>query len=327
MRKAFAILVLLCLCPLHVWAEAVTDQQTIAEINHAIYESNQLDAIFSRHESVTITFHHPHMPESDEVIWETSELCFRSWSETDAQYIKDNVIYELYNDNGDVDLSCTCVYGAPYSYCFVGDPEEYYYSPEHEHTLDCFEEDGLLYIITEYDESLSRKAMEAVGLEYTGQTVRSRIVVDAETYDIVDFCQYVTEDGNETIIIATHAAYDEPEPFAGRVLRGAFEHTSRNMMNVTYIIDQGTDHEVVRTIAVPANTECVFPSLDVPYIYFDDPECTTISYWDRLSDKTYYIITNPIEEENERFEAAYEAALQQIEAADTKPILKSIQKR
>ena len=313
MKKVIAILLLLCLCPLGAWAETKLslDEQAIAELNHTIYEANQLDAIFSRHASMTISFNHPYKPDFDEVIWETEKRCFRSWGETGAQYEKDNTIYRIDWDKEMVSASLYCMYDYddPYFYCFVSEPEENFYNPEHDHMSDCFEENGLLYLTSEYDETLARKAMENEGLEYAGQTVMSQLIVDAETYDIVAYCQYVEEDGEETVIYASDIAYDEPEPLACRVLRAAFEHESRNMMNVTYAIDKGTDHEITRTLTVPVNTDCGFKVNNVPYVYFYDPDYTTLFSWDRMSDHTLYVITNPSEELIERFQKAYEAVM------------------
>ena len=153
MKKVMAILLLLCLCPLCAWAETKVslDEQAIAELNHTIYEANQLDAIFSRHASMTISFNHPYKPDFDEVIWETEKRCFRSWGETGAQYEKDNTIYRIDWDKEMVSASLYCMYDYddPYFYCFVSEPEESFYNPEHDHMSDCFEENGLLYLTSE----------------------------------------------------------------------------------------------------------------------------------------------------------------------------------
>lgn len=321
-KKAPAILILLlCLCPLLAYAETTgtPNGRTTAEINHAIYEANQLDALFSRHESGTFTFTYAFKPENDSVIWETPKGCFQTWRDGTAQYIKEHVMYSLFPEDQpeETELSCTCVYGEPYRYCYVAEPEEAFYSPEHERDLGCFEEDGLLTLISEFDESLSREFIEAEGQTYSGEIVRSKMTVDAKNYDILDYRLSIPEDGNEKTIVSIQATYDEPEPLAGRLLKSAFEHASRNMMNVTYIFDPGTDHEAVSTITVPTNTECRIYGLDVPFAFFDDPDCTTITSWDMLSDHTFYVITNPSDEINERFQKAQDAASQKSASADS----------
>lgn len=327
MKKAITIFVLLlCLCSLQACAkqtaapvqqdtapaqqEIAPAQLDIAEISHRIYEANQLDRIFSRRRSATFSFNHPYAPDQDEVVWETAEHCFRSWSEHDAAYEKGEFSYRLnYDEAGNANLTCSVIYGDPYFYCFVGGTEKDFYNSETERKLDCHEENGLLYTITEYGETTARKALEAEGLEYTGQTVRTKMAADAQTYEIVDFCLYVPGDGDDTIIRSTHVEYDEPEPYAARVMSAAFERSSKNMIHVTYVIDPGTDHEIVRTITLPANTECGLPSLDEPFAYFYDADCTTLYPWDRMSDHTIFIITNPSEEVYDRFQAALEAAM------------------
>lgn len=312
MKKAMAILLVLCLCPLCAWAETTwnLDEQAIAELNHNLYEANQLEAIFSRHTSMTVSFYHPYKSVMNEALWETAEACFRAWEGKSAQYEKDNIVYNIdwNEETGDASLSCMHDYDEPYFYCFVGDSEENYYNPEHDHVSAPFDENGLLYLTSEYDETLARKVMENEGLEYAGQTVMSQLIVDVETYDFVAFCQYTVEDGKETVIYAADISYDAPEPLACRILRSAFEHESRNMMNVTYVYDQGTDHETSRTLTLPVNTDCRISVNSVPYVYFYDPDCTTLFSWDRMSDHTFYIVTNPNEEMIERFQKAFDAA-------------------
>lgn len=321
MKRIMAVLLLLCLCPLCALAETTPglDDQAIAELNHTIYKANQLEEIFSRHQSVTFSFNHSHEHDLNEVVWETAERSFRSWENNSMEYETTDVCYRLeYTDETDsADLYCVCVYGDPYFYCFVGEPEENFYNAEHENMTDCYEKDGLLFLNSEYDETLSRKAIENEGLEYKGETVGSRLIVDAKTYDIAGYCQYVMEDGNEREILSTNVAYDEPEPLASLALQAAFEHSSSNMMNVTYVFDKGTDHEITRTLTVPANSDCRIPVLDVPCVYFYDSDYSTLYAWDRMSDHTIYFVTNPSEELIERFEQAYDAATSPSDSTDS----------
>lgn len=58
-------------------------------------------------------------------------------------------------------------------------------------------------------------------------------------------------------------------------------------------MDPGSDHEVTKTLTLPKNVENGVYDNGHSYVIFDDEECTTVSHWDRMSDHTWYIFTDP----------------------------------
>ena len=45
---------------------------------------------------------------------------------------------------------------------------------------------------------------------------------------------------------------------------------------------------------------------------FNDAECETLSHWDRMSDRTFYIFTNPDEALTAKFQTMYEKVIQEL---------------
>lgn len=310
-RKIVALLLVLCLWPMAAWAEGEKplDEQALAELTQAIFEANQLEALFDRHTSVRFLFSDPDAPDGFDVIWETKEEYYQSYADWFAHWEKDQVYYEMrYVRETD---SFTLIAGYEYDpyyklYSFVGSSIESFYDPERETIVDCHEQDGKLYLVSVYDETKSRESMEDAGLAYAGETVKTRLVVDASTYDILTYHKYVEADGAENVIYSEFAAYDQPEPVACRVLRSAFERENVKRVQVTFVIDHGSDHELVKTLNVPANTECKMVCAS-SYVCFLDEECTTITGWDGASDITVYYYLDPSEELVQRFTDIYNA--------------------
>ena len=110
--------------------------------------------------------------------------------------------------------------------------------------------------------------------------------------------------------------YDTPEPVASRTLRAGFERASENMMTVTFVVDGGTDHEFSRALTVPTNSEAGQVFGDTPWVCFSDADCETLSHWDRMSDRTIYIFTNPDDELNDKYQALLAQVQQATEPAE-----------
>lgn len=311
MKKIVAILLALCLCPLCAWAETAETpvESDYAELIRAIYEANTLENLFSRHKSLQFLFTDPEAPDGYDVIWETQDVYYQSFADWFAHWEKDQVYCEMRWDQEADNFSVTAGYDYAqyyYAYCFA-DSEEDVVDPEHETVTGCREEDGRLILTIECDETLSRQAMEDMSLAYAGETVLSRMIVDAATYEIMDFCKYLEADGEEQVISSCRVSYDRSEPVACRALRAAIDRVGVETMNVNYIVDPGTDHEAAKTITVPANTNC-YALCDGPYVYFYDAEQTIVSGWDKMSDLTVYLYTNPDEALMQRFEELIAAA-------------------
>lgn len=317
MRRIISLFLTLCLAlglaavGGHAVAAQLLDDQIFEELTHAIFEANQLETLFSRHKSLTFRFTDPKAPDGYDTIWETEEIYFQSYADWFAHWEQDQLYYEMRWDSEADSFSLTAGYDydAYYSaYCFVSMEEELW-DREHDRPVDILEENGRIVLTTQHDESLSRETMEDLGLEYAGESVISRLVVDAETYEIVSFCKYTVEDGQENVVFAMEFAYDRPEPLVSLVLRAAFERDDASKIDLTYVIDPGTDREIVKTMTVPANTNCWFSCDSVPFVYFYDQEQTVVSGWDRMSDLTVYIYTDPSEELGQRFLELYSAAI------------------
>lgn len=174
-------------------------------------------------------------------------------------------------------------------YCYAGGTEEEFYNPEHDQVVELYEEDGLIHSASQFDETLSYRCIEEyLGLEYAGQYIRTEIVLNAETYEVLERREIMVQGEEETIVYETTVAYDTPEPVASRTLRAGFERASGNLMTVTFVVDAGTDHAFSRELTVPTNTEAGQMFGDTPFVNFNDAECETLSHWDRMSDRTIY---------------------------------------
>lgn len=315
LKKSLAAVLMLCLClsPMTAWAEGpeALDAATHAELIQSIVDANQLEAVFSRHDSLRILFSNPDAPDGYDLIWETADTYFQTYADWAALWERDQIFYEMYLDEETDSLSLLAGYDydrSYESYCFVGVTAGTFLDAEHELSPTVCEEDGKLVLSTEYDEDLSRKTVEDLSLEYTGQTVFSRLTVDAESLEILSLREFVLEDGEERVISAVDLAYDLPEPIVSLTLRAAFERDGVDTIDVRYVIDPDTERETVKTMTVPVYTNCWIVLDSAPYVYFYDREQTVLSGWDKTSDLTVYVFTDPDEELSRRFEELYDAA-------------------
>ena len=306
MKKIAAILLILCLCPLWAWAETAETDYT--ELIQAIFEANQLEALFSRHESLQFLSTNPAAPDGYDVIWETPDVYYQSFADYYAVLERDQIYYMLH-DQGENGISLLAGYDYdPYYhlYTIAGSTVNDLIDPAHERPTDSYEQDGKLYLTIENDDSLAQKSLESLGLEYTGQTVMSRMTVDAATYEILAWEKFTVENGEESVFATVKVSYDRPQPIACLALRAAFERKDVKTMNITQVFDPDTDHEIVKTITVPANTNCN-ALCSTPYVYFYDKEQTRCTGWDRMSDITVYYYLDPSEELQARFNDLYNA--------------------
>lgn len=311
MKRIVAILLILCLCPLCAWTETAEapDKQSFSELMCAIVAANQPEILWGRYESLTFQFSNPAAPDGYDVVWQTKDAYYQSYADLFAVWEKDQVYCRMdWEQEAD---GPSIVAGYDYSryypsYWFVR-TEEDLWKAEHETPVGCDEKDGLLILTTEYDETLAQEAMEGASREYAGETVLAHLTVDAETYEIVESCVSVQKDGEEQVISFFRVVCDQTAPLACRVLRAAIERDGMKTMNVNYIVDPGTEHETVKTITVPANTGC-YLICEEPFVFFYDQEQTIVSGWDRMSDLTVYIYTNPGEALSQHFQELYDAA-------------------
>ena len=322
MRKLFvaalSVLTVLSLCLLPAFAEAAQapDETAAVEFNHKVYEANRLDALFSRHESVAYAFSYPVEPGRTWFVWETREGIYQEWGTYCAQLDRDRIVYSMRFDEASETLSAVCGVNIDPDYdplySFVMKTEQEFFDTEHDHVLEISQEDGLIHLVSEFDETLSQKYVEQeLGMEYVGQTIRTELFLDADTLEILKSVETLVQDGEETEACVIDVEYDTPEPVASRTLRAGFERASENMMTVTFVVDGGTDHEFSRALTVPTNSEAGQVFGDTPWVCFSDADCETLSHWDRMSDRTIYIFTNPDDELNDK----YQALLAQVQQA------------
>lgn len=319
----FCVLMALPLCLVPAFAEAVDTQIGAADVefNHKVYVANQLDVLFSRYESVAYTLTYPLNPENSWFVWEMSDRVYQEWGTNYSQLDRDRIVYSMSRDTetGALSTGCGVNYDPDYDpfYVVVSETSEEFFDDEHDHFTRIDEQDGLIHSVSEFDEMLSRRYVEnELEMEYAGQTIRIEFFLKPETYEVVKTIETMIQDGEETVVCVIEAAYDTPEPFACRVLRAGFERASENMMTITYVIDADTDHEIKRELTVPTNTEASQMFGDVSLVYFNDAECETLSHWDRMSDRTFYIFTNPDEALTVKFQTLYDKVIQELQSAE-----------
>ena len=320
---ALVVLMALSMCSVSAFADAAEepDEAAAIEFNHKIYEANRLDTLFGRHESLTFSFVYPEEPGRTWFVWETSDCMYQEWGTYAAQLDRDRVVYAMNCDEetGAVSVHCGVNVEPDYNpfYSFVRETEEAFFDPAHDHVTRIWEEDGAIHGASQFDETLSRDFVEnELGLEYTGQTIRTEITLDAETYEILKSVDTMVQDGVETVVCVIDVEYDMPEPLACRTLRAPFERNTENAMTVSFVVDAGTDHVFSRELTVPVNTDAGMMFGDVPFVYFYDPDCETLAHWNRMSDLNSYIFTNPDEELTARFRTLYDKVIQEMRSAE-----------
>ena len=189
---ALVVLMALSMCSVSAFADAAEepDEAAAIEFNHKIYEANRLDTLFGRHESLTFSFVYPEEPGRTWFVWETSDCMYQEWGTQAAQLDRDRVVYAMNCDEetGAVSVHCGVNVEPDYNpfYSFVQETEEAFFDPAHDHVTRIWEEDGAIHGTSQFDETLSRDFVEnELELEYTGQTIRTEIAVDAETYELL----------------------------------------------------------------------------------------------------------------------------------------------
>ena len=308
MKKAFVLIVLIALAVLCVNAASAETLEEAKAFYHQVYEANRLETLFSRHESVAYSFIHPMDTTPTGYVWETEDSIYQEWGTEDSKYERDRIVYQMICDKetGALELcggiDCNLDYDPFYTY--VRPTEEKFYDAEHDHVTEIDEQDGLLYSASLFDETLSRDYIEnTLKLEYEGQTIRTEVFVDPETYEVVKDVTTMLNGEEETVVYQVFVEYDAPEPLACHTLRSAFERDCEEKMTVTFVVDPGSDHEFARSATVPANMDFAYMYGETPLVYFDDPDCEKVSSWDRMSDMTKCVFTYPDEALVEKFQA------------------------
>lgn len=330
---ALAVLTILSLCP--AFSEAAEDgvsrrdipldSEEFEALQHEVYEANQLSALLERHESVT--FDMTDAPENDydwrDYWYITRDACYYETPST-TQYETDRRFYTLTDPDAGAELMYGLDLCSDYDlwtdagYQFPPKDEADWFDSEHEEHVACYVEDGLL-VLRDRRKPEAGEAWfaEHVPFEtYDGETVYTEVIADAETREIIEFNDYL-EDGDGAMRRVVHhtAAYDAPRPRRVRNMLAAIDRYCEHLITVTFIVDSGTDHERSGSLTMPVGSDPVYRS-DHPEsaIICDDPEANSVTHYDGMQDRTFYIITEPSEGQVERYQAQVQAIREALAA-------------
>ena len=267
------------------------------EVNHRIFEANNLNSILSRHSSVEyiMTFEGGNRKGWPDYVYETQDMAYVDSPNT-AVYVGNGRYYELIENEAGSELFYVFDFLHNYDplanagYEIVPERFEDWWSADDEIPAGCFTEDGKIHLITVSTEEGSRELIEDhLGLPYNGETVYSEVIADAETYEIRSFIYHMELDGQTTDPLIYDVCYDEPEDRACRNLRALAERDAPQVVTVTLVMNPGTEAENSQTMTVPAGSNVVYIAAEGMDM-FEDPACTVpAEQWDRFSDHTYYM--------------------------------------
>lgn len=330
---AMVVLTVLFLCLISAFAEATVDNASRRDIplnseefnalEHEVFEANQLSALLKKHESVT--FDMTNAPKNDydwrDYWYITCDACYYE-SPSTTQYETDRKFYTLIDpDAGSyllygIDLCSDYDLWTDAGYQFPPQDEANWSCSEFEEHVACYVEDGMLFM----RDKRNPEASEAWFTEhmpyetYDGESVYSEVVANAETKEIIEFNYYLEgSDGAMRQVVHHTAAYDAPRPRRVRNLLAAIERYCEHTVTVTYVADSGTDHERSGSFTMPVGSAVGYRS-DHPEsaIICDDPEANSVSHYDGMQDRTFYIITEPSEEQVERYQSQVQAIQQAL---------------
>ncbi len=283
------------------------DESEVEDLKEKFYETNVTN-VFKNHDSVEFQiFIDGH---ENELCWENSEGKYAVQRNLGrAVYCKnDRINYDMIFDEE------TGMYDFGIDFYIYPEYETFYYvvysdkslalNEEHE-KFHAYREGEFIYLIVEPDDEVSRKIFEqnktsGGTVDYHGQKVFVEYILDADNYDCIERTVKYIDDGKEEVLETTKIFYDTPEPIESLSLRAVFERDSKNTMDITIVVDPGTKDEKTYSATIPQNLE-VFITPGEPYVMFDDPDCTMVTSWDRMSDLTRYVVVNPDEELTERY--------------------------
>ncbi|MBO4374300.1 MAG: hypothetical protein J5829_04250 [Lachnospiraceae bacterium] len=291
------------------------DSEEFKELQHEIFVANHLEELLKKHSSVIIDM--TDAPENDndwqDYYYTTDDVYYCECADY-AEYNFDRYYYAM--ENTESEDGSNLYYGinlqddpglkelAGYQIPPEGQEELWSGSEDEEH-VSCYIEDGVIYFMDRFKPEAGREWFEFyVPKEtYDGQTVYSELIVDADTKEIKEFNHYLEDsDGTMTRIKSIKAFYDMPEPRRVRNMRAAFERYCENTIDVTVVVDPGTDREKSGSMTIPIGSQVRyrFDNFENAVI-FDNAEATELTHWDGMRDKTIYLFTEPTEEQVEKY--------------------------
>lgn len=291
------------------------DIASVKALNHNLFEANTAEQILENHKSYSVSRSIPDTDEPDEFHYVTKEITYDEWSNGYREYTKDRVSY-ISNYDEDPE-KCYAQYGInindelPSRFAVFPKTEEEAFDCEKDIFDKAYVKDGMMHVLSHYSEKGVAEWMENYyGKESAGEQIFTELIVDTATYEAVELTVTLEKDGEKKTAYSASVEYDTPLPEAAKAMVSFFERPSENMMNFKVIADKGTERELTFDVTVPKNVECTW-IYDGSSVMFDDPGYTALTHWDRMSDKTAYIVRDPDEKTNEKYREAYENLLKQ----------------
>ena len=242
--------------------------------------------------------------------YETPDGLLCDWGGGDAYYTRsDRLSFGLELDgsgNPSPYLACNFTQTELPLFSFsAADSYENFFNTGHETVIDFYIEDGLLHIVSVFDEEGTAGLAEYFLLENDAYVGHADFVADAESYEALYVLTRLEKDG-EMICSETQAQeFNQPEPSLIQALQAPYLRESENMMTLRIYLNHGTEHEDSFVLTIPENMDFQFAA-DVNALLFDDPDYTTVSHWDRKTSRDFYLVTEYDDELLERFNALVE---------------------
>lgn len=268
-----------------------------------IYNANKISAIMENHESVLYSVFNKY--EDEQVAGENYYIAAGcSYMETPLKaeyFFTDNKSYlcQVSTEGAISKYAFKAQLETTYSpYCYSVSPEFEinWYDENHETIKECYEKDGLIHIVTEYDSTGSQYFItDTLEQEYNDELITNEIIADTKSKEVVKIEKSIKGEGDTaTVVYSVSATYGVKEPAAARNLRGYFEATTSNQVNLKLVLNPGTNKELTYNYTIPVNISVSY-SVDnsSKSQVYTDYACTKpkTGSWDRMSDLERYIVT------------------------------------
>ena len=289
------------------------DIESVKALNHKVFEANTPESILSNHESYSLKWSTPDGDAPDEYHYMTKEIKYNEWSNGYKEYVKGRVSY-ISNYEEDPE-KCYAQYELnindelPGCSMIFSETEAEAFNYETDVFDKAYIKDGILHILTHYNKKgVDKYIKEYYDRESDGEQIFTELTTDAATYEAVNLTIIMEKDGAKQISFIADAEYDTALPEAAKAIVSFFERPSENMMNFKVVADKGTDRELIFDVNIQKNVECSI-LYEGESVMFDDPDYSTLSHWDRMSDKVAYIVRDPDEKIKEKYKEAYDEYL------------------
>ncbi len=145
-----------------------------------------------------------------------------------------------------------------------------------------------------YTGKLSKENIEVfkklLGITEDVKEVYSRLVVKADTYEVLEYATY-SKGKEEHPEFCVQYAYDTEEPVGCCLLRRMAHRQERDTVKFSVIRDKGTEKEYIKQMTIPQNCGVMVYAKGTDGQYTDDRYTKLFEKWDRKSDITLYCRT------------------------------------